>query len=89
MLGVAPTFEARGKGRRTGASPPNGTPPGPKAPRHPPPGGPKPKIPCCPECGKGRHPTKHCSQNYPQLQEAAMRAGKTGKGRCAGRGKGQ
>ena len=82
-----PHLRPAGKGKGTGAG--DGIPPGTAAPGNPPPGGPRPQVPYCPECGRGRHPPELCWQKHPELREAAMRAGKAGKGRGAGRGKGQ
>ena len=84
-----PHLRPAGKGRGTGDPLPNGIPAGATAPGHPPPGGPNRQVPYCPECGKGRQTPELCWQKYPELREAAMRAGKAVKGRGASRSKGQ
>ena len=81
-----PHLRPQVKARGAGVTPPNGTPP---APCNPPPGGRSTGIPYCLDRGRGRHPPELCWQKHPKLREAAMRAGKAGKGRGAGIGKGQ
>ena len=78
-----PHWRPTGKDRRTGAG--DGIPPGMPAPGNLSPEGPKPQIPSCLECGKGRHPPDESTRSFAKqpcglVRPARVDAPERGKG---------